>query len=69
MFRTRIIPAILALILLSPVQAHHSVLNYDGKFEFTLQVQSRNDQSTVNNQVRFLGPSPRLYRKNLEESK
>jgi cytochrome c oxidase accessory protein FixG len=42
--------------------------NYEGKFEFTLQVQSRTDQTTVDNHVRFLGPSPRLYRKNLEEN-
>lgn len=40
---------------------------YEGNFEFTLQVKSRTDNTTVDNQVRFLGPSPRLYRKSLEK--
>lgn len=33
MFTIRIFPALLALILLTPAEAHHSVLNYDGKVE------------------------------------
>ena len=33
MFRILIFPALLALILLTPAEAHHSVLNYDGKVE------------------------------------
>lgn len=51
------------LVVVAPAE------NYEGKFEFNLQVQSRTDQTTVDNHVRFLGPSPRLYRKSLEESK
>ncbi|MFK7909568.1 MAG: cytochrome c oxidase accessory protein CcoG [Akkermansiaceae bacterium] len=47
-----------SLVVIAPAE------KYDGKFTFTIQVQSRNDDTTVENEVRFLGPSPKLYRKN-----
>lgn len=40
---------------------------YKGTFEFNLQVQSHTDDTTVDNQVRFLGPSARRYRDSLKK--
>ena len=45
------------------------VAHYAGNFDFTLQVKSRTDNTSVENDVRFLGPSPKLYRKSLENPK
>lgn len=42
--------------------------HYKGTFDFTLQVQSRIDETTINNEVRFMGPSPRVFRKSLNTS-
>ncbi len=49
------------LVVLSPAD------KYQGKFEFTIQVKSRNDGSTIERKVRFLGPGARRYRKMLEK--
>lgn len=49
------------LVLTAPAE------HYEGNFDFSLRVQSRIDQSKIDNKVRFLGPSPRLYRKNLDK--
>ena len=43
-------------------------MQYDGAFSFTIEVKSQLDQSTVENKVRFLGPSPKLYRKKIRDS-
>jgi len=45
------------LVIIAPAE------NYDGNFEFTIQVESRNDGTTINHEARFLGPSPKLYHK------
>ncbi len=42
--------------------------NYDGPFDFTLIVEDQGG-ATVQQQVNFLGPNPRLYRKRLDEAK
>ncbi|MCP5536479.1 MAG: cytochrome c oxidase accessory protein CcoG [Akkermansiaceae bacterium] len=42
---------------------------YDGTFKFKIVVQSRTDNSTVENEVSFLGPSPKLYRKKALQAK
>lgn len=51
------------LVVIAPAE------KYDGTFEFEIIVQSRTDHTTVENNVRFLGPSPKLYRKNVLQSK
>ncbi|MBT8043681.1 MAG: cytochrome c oxidase accessory protein CcoG, partial [Verrucomicrobiae bacterium] len=43
-------------------------MKYDGTFKFKIIVKSRLDQSTVENKVSFLGPSPKLYRKRVLEA-
>jgi len=43
--------------------------NYEGKFNFNLQVQSRADDTTINSTLSFSGPSARLYHKALKEEK
>ncbi len=45
------------LVVIAPAE------KYDGTFKFMIVVKSRNDNTTVENEVSFLGPSPRLYRK------
>jgi hypothetical protein len=42
---------------------------YEGEFTFNIHVTSELDGSTIENDVRFLGPSPTLYQKFLEENK
>ena len=45
------------LVIIAPAE------NYDGNFEFTIQIASRNDGTTIDHEARFLGPSPKLYHK------
>lgn len=46
------------LVVIAPAE------DYSGPLTFSIQIKSRKDGSTVDKEVRFLGPSPKLYRKN-----
>jgi len=39
--------------------------DYEGTFDFTIQVKSETDQSTINLKENFQGPNPRLYKNSL----
>lgn len=51
------------LVVIAPAE------KYDGTFKFSIVVKSRTDNTTVENDVSFLGPSPKLYRKRARESR
>lgn len=43
-------------------------MDYNGAFSFTISVKSQHDGSEVDKKVRFIGPSPKLYRRSLEQN-
>ncbi len=51
------------LVVIAPAE------KYDGTFKFKIVVTSRKDNTTVDNKVSFLGPSPKLYRKKIIQAK
>ncbi|MBT8037032.1 MAG: cytochrome c oxidase accessory protein CcoG [Verrucomicrobiae bacterium] len=51
------------LVVIAPAE------KYEGSFNFTIVVKSRNDGMTVKNTISFAGPSPKLYRKNVRMAK
>ncbi|MEK6196123.1 MAG: hypothetical protein N2F24_18065, partial [Deltaproteobacteria bacterium] len=51
------------LVVIAPAE------KYNGTFKFKIVVQSRKDNTTVANEVSFLGPSPKRYHKKIIKAK